>query len=328
MSPDWLQIRQGAAPLILSLPHTGRDIPADIESRLVSLALGRKDTDWWVESLYDFAGDLDATIIRTGLSRTVIDVNRDPSGASLYPGQATSGLCPLETFDGEPLYRAGQEPDEAEIARRRTLYFEPYHAAMRAEIARLKAIHPKLALYDAHSIRSVIPRLFDGMLPNVNIGTNGGASCAPLLQDAVSALVAATDFTQVVNGRFRGGWITRHYGDPAAGLHAIQIELACRSYLAERPGPVTLREDSANASQIPSPPFRGEREVPDAKRWEGEVGLSAGTVTPPPHPDPLRPQGQRGRNDWPVPYDPSHADPLRRLLVQILTLLRDRVGET
>jgi N-formylglutamate deformylase len=172
---------------------------------------------------------LGATMMHTTISRTVIDVNRDPSGASLYPGQATTGLCPTETFDGEPLYREGRNPDSAEIERRRSDWFDPYHASLRSEIARLRAMHPRVVLYDAHSIRSVVPRLFDGSLPLFNIGTNSGASCDPALTEAVEA-ICRTSGSTAVNGRFKGGWITRHYGRPEDGVHAIQMELAMRGY--------------------------------------------------------------------------------------------------
>ncbi len=232
---NWLELQRGEAPLVVSFPHTGTDIPADIEARLVSPWLARKDADWWIHELYDFAVGLGATMVRTRISRTVIDVNRDPSGASLYPGQATTELCPTTTFDGEPLYRQGQEPDEAEIAARRAAWFEPYHAALGAELERLRAIHGKVVLYEAHSIRSRIPRLFEGELPNFNIGTNSGATCGPALTAAVEAACDASPFSRVTNGRFKGGWTTRHYGRPEAGVHAIQMELACRGYMDEAP---------------------------------------------------------------------------------------------
>jgi formiminoglutamase len=260
---SWLTVRRGAAPLIVSLPHTGTMIPAELERRLVSPWLARKDADWWVDKLYDFAASLDATMVHTAISRTVIDVNRDPSGASLYPGQQTTGLCPTATFDGEPLYRDGLAPDATEIADRRTRYFDPYQAALQQEIARLRRDHPAIVLFDGHSIRSVVPRLFDGELPHVNIGTNSGASCDPALIGAVEAICAGTPFSHVTDGRFKGGWITRRYGDPAAGVHAIQIELSCRGYMREPPGPV-------------------------------------------------------GEADWPTPYDPSFAQPLRNALTAIL----------
>ncbi|WP_460448472.1 N-formylglutamate deformylase [Alsobacter sp. SYSU BS001988] len=235
---DWLTVERGDAPLVLSFPHTGVEIPAPFDRALVSPWLARKDADWHVDRLYGFARELGATTVHTAISRTVIDVNRDPSGASLYPGQATTDLCPTTSFDGEPLYEPGAEPDDASVAQRRTLYFEPYHAALGAELKRLRERHPKVVLYDCHSIRSVIPRLFDGELPNFNIGTNAGASCDPALTAAVEGACDGPGFTQVTNGRFKGGWITRFFGAPDAGVHAIQMELACRGYMRETPGPV------------------------------------------------------------------------------------------
>lgn len=263
MTP-WLTVRRGDAPLIVSFPHTGTDIPAELESRLVSLWLARKDADWWIDRLYDFAEDLDATIVHTAISRTMIDVNRDPSGATLYPGQQTTEICPTTTFDGESLYRRGFELDPAEIAQRRVRYFDPYHAALANEIARLRTMHPRVVLYDCHSIRSVIPRLFDGELPHFNIGTNKGASCDRALTAAVETICAATKFTHVTNGRFTGGWITRSHGDPDHGVHALQMELACRGYMREDIGPVT-------------------------------------------------------ETNWPTPFDPVYAAPMRKALNDILT---------
>jgi formiminoglutamase len=233
MSPAWLEVHRGEAPLVVSFPHAGKDIPPDIEAKLVSPWLARKDADWWVHRLYDFVPSLGATTVRTALSRTVIDVNRDPSGASLYPGQATTELCPTTTFDGEPLYRPDRAPDATEIAARRAAYFEPYHSALAAELKRLRQRHGSVVLYEAHSIRSLVPRLFDGTLPNFNIGTNGGASCAPALTTRIEAACSGRGFTQVTNGRFKGGWTTRHYGDPARDIHAVQMELACRGYMRE-----------------------------------------------------------------------------------------------
>ncbi|MCJ2071352.1 N-formylglutamate deformylase [Methylobacterium sp. J-030] len=236
--PPWLTISRGQAPLIVSLPHTGVEIPEPFGAGLVSPWLARRDADWWVDRLYDFAAGLGATVVRTAISRTVIDVNRDPSGASLYPGQATTELCPTTTFDGETLYELGREPDAAAVARRRAAFFDPYHAALEEEIARLRARHEAIVLYDCHSIRSVIPRLFDGTLPNFNIGTDSGRSCDPRLTRAVAAVCAASAWSHVVDGRFRGGTITRHFGDPARGVHAIQMELACRTYMPEPDAPV------------------------------------------------------------------------------------------
>ncbi|WP_336961705.1 N-formylglutamate deformylase [Sphingobium aquiterrae] len=231
----WLDIVPGDAPLIVAFPHSGTGL-ADVADQFRSPWLARRDADWWVDRLYGFARDLGATTVRTAISRSVIDVNRDPSGASLYPGQATTELCPTTSFDGDPLY-AGDGPDAAEIARRRATWFDPYHTALAGEIARLRVRHPRVVLYDAHSIRSHVPRLFDGDLPQFNIGTNNGATCDPALAAAVEALCAASGRSHVLNGRFRGGWTTRHYGQPERGIHAIQMELAIRGYMDEPDAP-------------------------------------------------------------------------------------------
>jgi formiminoglutamase len=262
-APTWLEVARGNAPLIVSFPHTGTEIPAEIAALTSSAWLARKDADYWVHSLYDFARDLGATTVRTQISRTVIDVNRDPSGASLYPGQNTTELCPLATFDAEPLYAQGREPNAQAIAERRAAFFDPYHAALQAEIDRLRALHPRIVLYDAHSIRSVVPRLFEGVLPQLNLGTYDGKSCDPELARALEQICERSEFTHVTNGRFKGGWTTRHYGRPSTDIHAVQMELACRGYLSEPALPLT----AAN---------------------------------------------------WPAPYDPGHAAPLRILLAAVL----------
>ncbi|HUW80613.1 MAG TPA: N-formylglutamate deformylase [Acidocella sp.] len=250
---SFIKLRQGRAPLILSIPHAGTDIPDEFQSELQSLWLARKDADWWLPELYRFAEALDATIIRTYVSRTIIDMNRDPSGASLYPGQATTGLCPTTTFDGEPLYRDGMEPDGSAILLRRVKYFDPYHAAIAAEIARLRSQHRSIVLYDCHSIRSEIPRLFQGILPNFNIGTNDDKACDSGITEKVAAICGADqNLTCVVNGRFKGGYITRHYGDPANGVNAIQMELACRGYMED---PATPTPDSWPSHLNPSAPI-------------------------------------------------------------------------
>lgn len=234
----WLHVHRGRAPLLLCMPHTGTELPPALAHGFFSPWRARRDTDWWIDKLYAFAAPLGATLVRTGVSRSIIDPNRDPSGASLYPGQATTELCPTTTFDGEPLYREGAAPDSAAIAARRATYFEPYHRAIADELARLRALHPQVVLYDCHSIRSQIPRLFRGTLPNLNLGTFCGASCAPALTARVESVCDASQFSRVTNGRFKGGYTTRHYGAPAAGVHALQMELACRGYLREPLGEV------------------------------------------------------------------------------------------
>jgi formiminoglutamase len=239
MSTPWLHVHEGAAPLLVSIPHAGTTIPAEIAPGLVSHDLAIHDADWFIPELYAFAAALGATVVRTDISRTAIDVNRDPSGQSLYPGQATTGLCPTETFDDAPLYRPGRAPDAAEIARRREAYFQPYHAALAGQIARLRALHPRVVLWDAHSIRSRVERLFEGELPALNLGTFNGASADPGAVAVAERAMAASGFSHVTNGRFKGGWITRHYGRPADNVHALQMEIAQRAYMDE-PGDLAI----------------------------------------------------------------------------------------
>lgn len=224
----WLHIERSDSPLILAFPHGGASlVPVDGLREDWALV----DVDWHIRNLY--AGLADATLVWTDIARSIIDCNRDPSGASLYPGQATTELCPTTTFDGVPLYSHTDGPDAAEIVSRRTQWFDPYHAAIAQEIARLRTLHPRVVIYDCHSIRSFVPRLFDGDLPELNIGTDGGTTCDPMLEQAVLKAAVDSGRSAVLNGRFKGGWTTRHYGRPQDGIHAIQMEIAMRAYLRE-----------------------------------------------------------------------------------------------
>lgn len=248
MNPVEVARRDG--PLVLSMPHCGTHVPEQIRARLTPPGRQLPDTDWHIDRLYDFAGEIDATVVQANASRYVIDVNRDPDDRSLYPGQATTSLCPTTTFDGEPLYAAGDEPDAAAIDGRRRDWFAPYHGALAAELDRVHAHHGLALLCDCHSIRSRVPRLFDGELAVLNVGTNNGTSCAPAIEAAVVSVCAAQDrFSHVVNGRFRGGWITRHYGRPDTGVHALQMELAQRAYMDEQP-PWAFDESRARAIRL------------------------------------------------------------------------------
>lgn len=230
-----IEVVQGDSPLILGLPHTGTDVPPDCWDALNDTGRALADTDWHIEKLY--AGLVEGvTTVRTPIHRYVIDVNRAPSDESLYPGQNTTGLCPLTDFDGQAIYQSGRAPDAAEIARRTQQFHAPYHATLAAELARVKARHGFAILYDCHSIRSRIPFLFEGTLPDFNIGTNGGATCAPEIEAIVLARVAAAQgYSSVLNGRFKGGWTTRHYGRPDQGIHAIQMELAQSTHIHQAP---------------------------------------------------------------------------------------------
>lgn len=224
---------QGTLPLLISIPHLGTEVPAALQDGMADAAAIRQDTDWHLDQLYAFASEMGASVIQACVSRYVIDLNRPPDGHSLYPGQTTTSLCPTETFRGEPLYRPGCVPDSIEQSRRLVAYWEPYHEALRRELDRLRARHGAVLLWDAHSIASELPRLFAGRLPDLNFGTADGRSCAPEVIEAVVDMARASRFTHVVNGRFKGGYITRHYGAPKDGIHAIQLEMSQFLYMQE-----------------------------------------------------------------------------------------------
>ncbi len=228
-------LERGRAPLLVSLPHDGSWIPDALSERMSLAAREAPDTDWHVGRLYAVARAFDASIIRPFASRYVVDVNRAAAGGALYPGMRETGVVPLTTFADEPIYRAGAAPDADEIAQRVAQWWQPYHDALGEELQRLRAIHPSVVLWDGHSIRSEVPMLFDGRLPDFNLGTADGASCAASLQSRLGAVLhAQTGFSHAINGRFKGGWITRNYGAPERGVHAVQLELAQRCYMDEQ----------------------------------------------------------------------------------------------
>ncbi len=242
---DPVEIHWGESPLVLSQPHGGTGLPPEIAAALNDTGRALADTDWWIDRLYaPLAERFAATVVRTPVSRYATDVNRDPAGVSLYPGQATTGLVPFETFDGAPIWQPGLEPDAAEIDRRRRLWFEPYHAALAAAITRTKLRHGFCLLWDCHSIRSRIPRLFEGRLPTLNLGTFDGRACSPALRAAAERVLAASSESFVIDGRFKGGWITRHWGRPQERVEAVQMELAQEAYMDETP-PWTFRPEGA-----------------------------------------------------------------------------------
>jgi N-formylglutamate deformylase len=231
---DIYTLHRGTTPLFISLPHDGTVIPDDLAQRMLPSARRVPDTDWHVSRLYAFAREMGASIIVPVHSRYVVDLNRPSDDASLYPGQNTTGLCPIVQFSGEPVYQAGEEPHRAEIAQRVEKYWMPYHTALKSEIARIGDTYGRVVLWEGHSIRSVVPFLFEGRLPDFNLGTSAGASCSPGLQQRLTEVLAAQrDHTHVVNGRFKGGYITRHYGRPADRIEAVQLELAQLNYMDE-----------------------------------------------------------------------------------------------
>lgn len=238
-------LHQGTSPIILAFPHTGTDVPPAIWDRLDENGRILADTDWHIHELY--SGLLEkATTVRATFHRYVIDANRDPSGVSLYPGQNTTSLIPDTDFDGKAIWKTGEEPNAADIAARLESFHAPYHAALKAEIERVKAIHGIAILYDCHSIRSHIPFLFEGKLPDFNIGTDMGKTCDPAIEKiAVEATAAARGYDSILNGRFKGGWTTRHYGKPEAGVHAIQMELAQSTHLASETAPFAYDAEKA-----------------------------------------------------------------------------------
>jgi len=242
-------VEKGSGPLLLAQPHGGTEIPHSIMARLNQHGRAQADTDWHINRLY--AGLVaNATIVSTPVHRYVIDANRDPADESLYPGQNTTSLCPTTTFDGNPIYHHGQEPSADEINQRQRLYHQPYHDALREQLERIHQLHGYAILYDCHSIRSLVPYLFEGKLPDFNIGTNSGSSCDPAIESAVTTICsAASGYSAVSNGRFKGGWTTRHYGDPEQGFHAIQMELAQCNYMLEQK-PWTYADDKAGKLRV------------------------------------------------------------------------------
>ena len=237
-------LRRGKSPLMVSMPHVGIHVPAPIAARLTPAALTLADTDWHLPLVYDFLEAMDATVLIATHSRLVVDLNRPPDGVNLYPGRDTTTLLPVDTFRKEPAY-IGAVPDVQEIAQRVTRYWRPYHDTLAGELARLRAMHPRVALWDAHSIASELPRFFEGRLTDLNFGSGSGSACDPGMSEAILAPVAAQrDYTWVLNGRFTGGHITRNYGNPAAGVHAMQLEMSQVIYIDER-APFGLREERA-----------------------------------------------------------------------------------
>ena len=229
-------LHQGTQPLLVSVPHVGRELPADQQHRYDERALAFEDADWHLDRLFDFVKALGASFIVPRYSRYLIDLNRPPEDAPMYPGVNNTELCPTRFFTGDALYRTGMAPDSHEIRRRVQAYWQPYHDALRGELERIRTAHGHAVLFDGHSIKSELPWLFEGRLPDLNLGTAAGASCAPSLRAALGRVLAAqAQFTHVTDGRFKGGHITRHYGQPDHGVHAVQLEMCWSCYMAEQP---------------------------------------------------------------------------------------------
>ena len=241
---DLFRLSRGSSPLLVSMPHVGTYVPPELAARMTDAALVLADTDWHVDRLYDFLDGLGTSVLCPTHSRYVVDLNRPPDGTNLYPGQDTTALVPPDTFAREPIYRPGEAPDEREIPGRVSQYWRPYHDALQRELERIRAAHGYALLWDAHSIASELPRFFSGRLPDLNFGTAAGASCAPAIEAAVFEEARRAAYSAVLNGRFKGGYITRAYGRPAERVHAMQLELSQRTYMNE-PRPFEFREDLA-----------------------------------------------------------------------------------
>jgi N-formylglutamate deformylase len=243
-------LHRGSAPLLISLPHVGTQLPDALRERLAVEALDVPDTDWRLEALYGFARELGASLLVPKFSRYVIDLNRPGDDAPMYAGANNTALCPTRRFTGDLLYRDGAEPGDEEIAQRRERYWRPYHDALREELDRIRAAHGHAVLFDGHSIKSRLPWLFEGTLPELNLGTASGASCAASLRERLARVLAQqSGYTHVVDGRFKGGHITRHYGRPELGVHAVQLEMAWSCYMAEEP---PYRIDAQRAARLAS----------------------------------------------------------------------------
>ena len=247
MMPLW-ELYRGDSALLIDVPHAGTVLPEALRPRLAAAALAVPDTDWHVHRLVDFAREAGVTLLCATHSRYVVDLNRDPAGTALYAGADNTEICPTRTFASATVYVDGAAPTPAEVATRIEACFTPYHAALAAEIERVRARHGHAVLLDAHSIRGQVPRFFAGQLPDLNLGTANGASCAAALQAAAGNVLAdAAGFSHVVNGRFKGGYITRHYGRPMQGVHALQLEMAQDCYMDEAP---PYRFDAARAAPL------------------------------------------------------------------------------
>lgn len=245
---DVFTLHPGSAPLLISMPHVGTMIPDELKGGYQPRAPATEDTDWHLERLYGFACELGASVIVPNYSRYVIDLNRPPEDTPMYPGASNTELCPTRFFTGDPLYREGQAPDADEKLRRRERYWQPYHQALQGELQRLRAAHGHVVLFDAHSIKSVLPWLFEGKLPDLNLGTADGRTCdAGLTAQLAAVLAGQGDYTRVVNGRFKGGYITRHYGQPEQGVHTVQLEMCWSTYMQEQ---APYAYDEAIASRV------------------------------------------------------------------------------
>lgn len=251
LESEIFKLKRGNSKLLVSMPHVGTKLPGWLISRMSKEAINLPDTDWYLEELYDFLQEMDVTLIAANYSRYVVDLNRSASDISLYPGSDVTGLCPTDTFSRELIYEQETSLDAIEIKTRLNKYWYPYHHALASEIARIKAIHGNVIVWEAHSIRSEVPRFFDGELPQLNLGTADGVTCQQALIDKIVDVIKANgDYSWVENGRFKGGFITRHYAQPSLGINTMQLELAMRSYMDESSLSPSFDNDKAQSLRV------------------------------------------------------------------------------
>ncbi len=249
--PAIFKSRQGQSPLLISFPHDGIVFPAAMKTGLSEYGLANTDCDWFISKLYGFVEAMDCSYLKPDYSRYVVDLNRSSEGGLLYPGKTETGICPLRTFDDRPIYKKGAGPGEEEIQARIASYWRPCHEHINNELARIKVIHGYALLWDAHSIRAEVPQLFDGVLPDLNFGTNDGLSCEKQMTDKLMSLaIEHSNYSVVLNGRFKGGYITRHYGDPDNGIHTIQLEISQAAYLSSSIPPRIDNEKAKSLSGL------------------------------------------------------------------------------
>ncbi len=242
---DVYYFRRGDGPLLISVPHDGRAVPYGIDARMTAAGKRLPDTDWYVAKLYEFATDIGASVLVANYSRYVVDLNRSAEDEDLYPGQVKTGLCPEQTFAGDAIYKQGVVDDD-ERAQRVKRFWRPYHDRLSSTLADLREQFGYALLWDAHSIPSVVPRLFDGELPELSLGSNDEQSCEPSIAAAVNAAAESSPYSNVYNERFKGGYITRHYGGPPNNVHALQLEIAQRAYMDES----AVRFDDEKAAKL------------------------------------------------------------------------------
>lgn len=236
-------------PILLSVPHCGTEFPQELKGQYKQhLINAPDDTDWFVNRLYDFAASMGITMIHSTFSRWVIDLNRDPESKPLYTdGRIITALCPSTTFAGESIYNdERKEVDQAEVKRRLGIYYAPYHDQLAKKIFELKNKFGKVLLWECHSIRKFVPTVHTEKFPDLILGSNDGKSAAPGIIETTLEHLGKSPFTLKHNHPFKGGYITRHFGNPSENAHALQLEMTKVNYMDDS----ELNYDGARAEAV------------------------------------------------------------------------------